>query len=820
LAAGWAAPYYTVLIVDPGRSLPLAQLYLTVGFVAMALASRVPLLAKGAAVVDRRAPHLGLEQRSLGRALCLVHVVGLAAVYWSFRAGYTGYQGEVSGRLGAVPVYLATMTIAARVAMAMAWVRCRSPRPRSLRWAAVLSVGLVPIEMVLAGNRGAALTAGIAYAFGAIAGGWRPSPSRLAAVLVTAVLLISVALSFGTTFRELKAVDGQPTKVSTGQQLGFAVDAAGRTIRRGPRVVSDGVDRLSERLEAVGQVAVVVSQYADKRDEERAAGLDDSVRHAVVAGLFPRAVFASKPEPPDTQAIGRVYFEFGGNSFAATPMTDLLRNYGPMGVVAGMAALGLALGLLGAIRRCRPNGLATAVIVGTVLIRGVSYEGFYGTIPSEMIRVGGVAVLTALLLRVASASSVAAPDRSSEPTGRCVTLVSVDLSQRGGLQSVVRFLRLAMMRDGWTVRIVSLATSSTDRNSFVLRRPGQWRPPTVSDESFDGIPYRHVGCWLADLAPFRSGVRRVLTEELAGGDAIVVATGTPFWGLVVPPELHDRLIMEFATILDEESPVLRAAGKSARGAFTAIWRPIMNRQDRRAASMAEAIIVPTAEMARWAVGAGADDVTVVPHAVDPVFQPPLTRTHDGAVVAVGRWDDPRKNLALLVGAAAKTSGLSKLYLIGTLPTPAQLASPDVAGPMAELGPRVRFLGEVSQAVLVAGLRAASFMVLASNQEGFGLPVIEAMACGCPVVTTRSGGVNQSLVDGVDALLVPVRDEEALAAAMSRMIADPELRARLSRGGSEAVRRYSLDEVGPEVVRVVERVARTATARKCSTRLSA
>jgi len=104
-----------------------------------------------------------------------------------------------------------------------------------------------------------------------------------------------------------------------------------------------------------------------------------------------------------------------------------------------------------------------------------------------------------------------------------------------------------------------------------------------------------------------------------------------------------------------------------------------------------------------------------------------------------------------------------------------------------LGDRFRLLGYRSDAQrLIAG---ADLFALASSHEGLPVAVMEAFALGVPVVSTAAGGMTQAVHDGVDGLLVPPRDPNALADALVRAL-DPTLRARLAAGAEASGARYS------------------------------
>jgi glycosyltransferase involved in cell wall biosynthesis len=101
-----------------------------------------------------------------------------------------------------------------------------------------------------------------------------------------------------------------------------------------------------------------------------------------------------------------------------------------------------------------------------------------------------------------------------------------------------------------------------------------------------------------------------------------------------------------------------------------------------------------------------------------------------------------------------------------------------------LGRRIRLVGEHEEAALAPFYDAADLFVLASHHEGYGMVLADALARGLPVVSTAAGAIPDT-VPASAGLLVPPGDAEALANALRRMIADPELRAQLAEGAREA-----------------------------------
>jgi glycosyltransferase involved in cell wall biosynthesis len=85
-------------------------------------------------------------------------------------------------------------------------------------------------------------------------------------------------------------------------------------------------------------------------------------------------------------------------------------------------------------------------------------------------------------------------------------------------------------------------------------------------------------------------------------------------------------------------------------------------------------------------------------------------------------------------------------------------------------------------------------VFSSRGEGFGLPALEAMAVGCPVITTDSGGVRQFATDGINCLMTPPADVAALAQAIQTLVTEPARRNELRAAGLMTAAEYSQDAV--------------------------
>lgn len=195
----------------------------------------------------------------------------------------------------------------------------------------------------------------------------------------------------------------------------------------------------------------------------------------------------------------------------------------------------------------------------------------------------------------------------------------------------------------------------------------------------------------------------------------------------------------------------------------------------------------------------AEKICVVPNGCDPDFvplEPAIARARVAAaygiegpyILHVGTLE-PRKNLGRLVDAIARLHAAGHtlpLVLAGAPGWGAEALDRVIAA--SRLGESVRRLGRVSAADLPALYGAATLFTYPSLYEGFGLPPLEAVACGTPVVASNAGALPEVLGDA--ALLVDPLDEGALAAAMQRLLTDRDLRAALRERGLARARQFT------------------------------
>jgi glycosyltransferase involved in cell wall biosynthesis len=178
-----------------------------------------------------------------------------------------------------------------------------------------------------------------------------------------------------------------------------------------------------------------------------------------------------------------------------------------------------------------------------------------------------------------------------------------------------------------------------------------------------------------------------------------------------------------------------------------------------------------------------DRAVVIHNGVEPPAPRP-ERSDDGPplLLSVTRLKAPKDGLTLARALRQLEPGSYRAAIVGD--------GPDREDVAAELGDAGRLLGERED--VSEQLAQADAFVLSSRSEGLPMAILEAMAAGLPVVATAVGGIPELVADGETGLLVPPGDPDALAAALRRLVADPELRRRLGEAARARVEeRFSL-----------------------------
>jgi phosphatidylinositol alpha-mannosyltransferase len=264
---------------------------------------------------------------------------------------------------------------------------------------------------------------------------------------------------------------------------------------------------------------------------------------------------------------------------------------------------------------------------------------------------------------------------------------------------------------------------------------------------------------------------------------------------------HEPLVPFLSPLLLRESRSVNVATFHAYGGFSPayemasrILRPFVDRLDGRIAVSAAARHF----IDRYFPG----DYKVIPNGVDVDFYQravPIARWQDGTsnLLFVGRHE-PRKGLLDLLKAyriLRKTGCTCRLLVTNTGPQEREARRYVLTRRLQG----VEFLGRVSDLEKAQLFRTADVYISpATGRESFGIVLLEAMAAGAPIVCSDIHGYKGVVHRNEQALLVPPGDPKAIAAAIARLLDDPQMRARMSASGMARAQDFSWERVTAKV----------------------
>jgi D-inositol-3-phosphate glycosyltransferase len=393
---------------------------------------------------------------------------------------------------------------------------------------------------------------------------------------------------------------------------------------------------------------------------------------------------------------------------------------------------------------------------------------------------------------------------------RKVALVVPSVEDYGGVITVARFLLQTMQRSGdYTVKLISLATSSRDPCSMLLTRPQTWRRGIATRSGVTlGETFVHVGASIGEFEFRRYARRRALNALIDDCDLVQVVAGVPAWAWPVA-RCGKPVVLQVATLTKVE--------RRSRLAFDPIalreWRRVMTSVtagfDTAALRAVDAVMVENQWMLDYVRKVAANTKVMVQYAPPGVntrlFHQAVTESSGRPyVMAVGRFSDPRKNADLLLDSFAQAQARAPALCLVVI-------DPDGPGDRFQqkvnelkITDHVRILLRSSDEDLASLYRSAMCVAVSSDEEGFGMVVIEAMASGTPVVSTRCGGPDGIITDGHDGFLVPVGDASALADRIGLLAGHAELQRKMGANALATVNaRFSEEKAGQAFLSVYD-----------------
>lgn len=347
----------------------------------------------------------------------------------------------------------------------------------------------------------------------------------------------------------------------------------------------------------------------------------------------------------------------------------------------------------------------------------------------------------------------------------------------GGVLAKVQAVAALHARFGFEVSLVYTAPSRVPAGRRArLRYLLGARPRWETNQGFRGlaIPAWPLPVWLTYAVPLVCAWRVMRRSNMH-----VVVSGSSHCGLPAAL-LRKRYLVWIGTLYEEELAAKAAGGdRWAQRVLASPVRKLLARQERLVFERAALILANgphAANSVRQAYPHVADRLRTLTYPVDTaLFRPDPDARRRGRsryLLFTGRINDPRKNVGMLIRAFARVRSARpdlSLVLAGEPP------EASVTRVLTETGlaDAVHFVGHQPVSALIALYQGAELFVLPSLQEGLGISMLEALACGLPVVATRCGGPEPVLLDGVTGRLVANDAPDALADAILDLLADPQ-----------------------------------------------
>ncbi len=398
-------------------------------------------------------------------------------------------------------------------------------------------------------------------------------------------------------------------------------------------------------------------------------------------------------------------------------------------------------------------------------------------------------------------------------------ILTIEAASPGGVPALVDTLYALLARLGRTpvVYHAQFAAGQMSAAARILHTLHDWKPRAVEERGMRTVlvPAPPVPLWLFYAAP------HFLFGPLLGQyGAVFVVSGSAHVALPLAARGIPYTLW-IATLYEDELKAKAAVGDVwARGVLSSPTWPLLAWQERFVLRRADRILTlsyHTAERIRQAAPQAADRIETALFPVDTARLKPDPAARERSpygryLLLAARINDPRKNVSLLLRAFARVRAQHpdlRLVLVGEEPGSALR---DLAASLGLGEDVLTFGGIVSDDDLLQLYQGAELFVLPSRQEGLGIVMLEAMACGTPVVATRCGGPEGIVRDGETGYLVDEMDDpQPLAQAILDLLGDPGLAAMRERCAAFAAEHCARPVVEQQLLDAYEAVSAAAPA---------
>lgn len=398
LSFGWSNPYFLVFIEEPEYNLPLSLFYVAIGYIGLTIGFYLPVCRYAARRLEARFANVDWKPTEIWIPGILLILAGAGLNLLGFLQGVLGFQKTTE--IGSFDALLSFFLILLSAGYLLLWLAIFQNKRRTPIFflILILLIALIPLRMALMGSRSSLILSIIPIVMAFLYSGYKLKAIQVFVIGILFAVSLFIGIVYGTTFRNIK---GSEERIGTSDyvgQISATIDYLS-TADTG-MLFAQGMESLAERVENLSSLAVVVANYEKLAPYEESYNLENNIINDSKYFFIPRFLWSEKPPSSDTRAYSALYFNYEDNSFAITPFGDLLRNFGPLGIVFGMMLLGVYLGIIYRFLIDRDKPKVWKTVAYFSLLTVVSYESFYATIFPSVLRVAFVIVISFFVLNI------------------------------------------------------------------------------------------------------------------------------------------------------------------------------------------------------------------------------------------------------------------------------------------------------------------------------------------------------------------------------------------------------------------------------------
>lgn len=371
-------------------------------------------------------------------------------------------------------------------------------------------------------------------------------------------------------------------------------------------------------------------------------------------------------------------------------------------------------------------------------------------------------------------------------SGNTVLISTID-SRGGGVSSMTRFVLDVLRAGGYETELAYYKPYSLNPSlSAPLHRLLLGKPRGEVQHNGDDIVENALGAWLPELEFTHYWPTTLWKRLMETASHYVSVSGNAMAALPFARTGRDFLAWVATDLRGDREERVASYPWLRRSLDRVVNYPTLSRLERQILQRGE--ILALSRHTRRTLGELApsgSSIRIMPIPVDSdFFFPDPSAVVCGRIGFSARLHDPRKNLGLLVDAAARVCRSMpelEVFLVGGDPGSSLRQQIEEVG----LIERIRLVPFLPKAELARLLQTLDVYVIPSHQEGLCIAALEAMACGCPVVSTRCGGPEE-FVHGDETGSLVGFDAAEMGDAVQRIVGDRALRGRLSRNARQLV----------------------------------